>query len=63
MASIPGRGAGGLGTSGPENTKSVLMRPDISGSEFGNYKLKNNGIKIRFTSSKKKSKIIGPKIV
>lgn len=62
MASIPGRGSAGISTSGPENTKSVLLRPDISGSEFGPYQAKNNGLKIRNIQAKKKSKIVNPKI-
>ena len=62
MASVPGRGSSGVSTSGPENTKSVLLRPDISGGEFGPYRPKNNGLKIRNTQAKKKSKIVNPKI-
>lgn len=62
MASIAGRGSAGIGTSGPENTKSMLLRPDISGSEFGPYKALNNGIKIRHIQAKRKTKVSNPKI-
>lgn len=61
MASISGRGYAGIGTSGNENTRTVISRPDIAGSAFGKYHAKNNGIKIRITRAKKKTKSI-PKI-
>lgn len=62
MASIAGRGSAGISTNGPENTKSVLLRPDISGSEFGPYVPHNPGIHIKMIKAKKKSKIVNPKI-
>ncbi len=62
MASIKGRGFGGLSTSGPENTHTKIGKGDIAGNEFGPYRSKNNGIKIRFTSAKRKTKISNPKI-
>lgn len=62
MASIKGRGSSGISTSGPENTKSVLTRPDVSGGTFGPYRPINNGIKIKLTNAKHKSRIINPKI-
>jgi hypothetical protein len=62
MAHIHGRGFSGLSTSGPENTKTILMRPDIAGSDSTKYQGRNNGIKIKFVQAKRKSKVVNPRI-
>jgi len=60
MATVPGRGYAGLGTSGPENTKTQIGRPNISGKDIERYPNKSKGIKIKSRSAKKKTKINNP---
>jgi hypothetical protein len=61
--SYPGRGSGGISTSGPENFSTVIERPHYFGNkEGGKYSAKNNGIKIRTRSAKGKKTRSTPKI-
>lgn len=62
MATVAGLGYAGLGTNGPENTKTHIGRPDIAGKDIERYPNKSKGIKIKSRSAKKKSSIKNPVI-
>ena len=62
MATVQGSGYSGLGTSGPENTKTHIGRPDIAGADNSRYTNLRKGINIQQRKSRKKTKHI-PKII
>ena len=59
---MKGRGSAGISTSGPENTKSIISRPNIAGSDINLYSGKSRGIKIKVRSARKKLQVKNPKI-
>jgi hypothetical protein len=59
---VPGRGLGGIGTSGNENTHTKIGHADIAGRDINRYPGLRKGMQIKHRPSKKKTAIKNPKI-